>query len=65
MKKRFVTKQGLSFLLVMWMVLCLAVFAAQAKDAKPKEAKWGSHYPVLDVSRDSESNRSKKFFIWS
>jgi alkaline phosphatase len=34
MKKRFVMKQGLSFLFVMWMVLCLAVFAAQAKDAK-------------------------------
>ncbi len=39
MKKRFVMKQGLSVLLVMWMVLCLAVFAAQAKGIQPKEAK--------------------------
>uniref|UniRef100_A0A7C4PMW6 Alkaline phosphatase n=1 Tax=Anaerolinea thermolimosa TaxID=229919 RepID=A0A7C4PMW6_9CHLR len=39
MKKRFVMKEGLSFLLVMWVVLGLALFTAQAKDAKPKETK--------------------------
>ncbi len=39
MKKRSKIKQGLSFLLVMGMVLCFAVYTAQAKGIQPKEAK--------------------------
>lgn len=39
MKKRLIIRQGLSFLLVVWMVLSFALFAAQANDAESNEAK--------------------------
>lgn len=40
MKKRTLMKQTLSFLSVMWMVLCLVAFPTQAKDGTPKKAKY-------------------------
>lgn len=40
MMKRSGVKKGLTFLFVMGMVLCLAVFAAEARGIKPKEAKY-------------------------
>ena len=39
-KKRSIMKQNLSLLVVLGMVLYLAVFAAEAKDTKSREAKY-------------------------